>query len=461
MCRAIAGVETPHRLFYGLFYKLCYAGFAMAVSTAAVAADYYVPMPVYRTGPYAAVGTSYYGGVIDYYKFLNKRDGGIGNVKIVWDECETGYKDAQGIACYNRQKEGKLGKALYFDPLSASISSALIVQGRTEKIPIISVNQGRVATGRGDVFPYQFPLGANAYDFAHATVKYMGQRLGGIGKLKGEKIVTLFHGSPYGREANEFMTALGERYGFEHVLIEVPHPGSEQGSQWLKIRRLKPTFVFLRGWGSMNPFAIITAARSGYPVSQIIGNEWSNSDEDVIPAGAAADGYQAVTAHRSGADFPIAREITEKLYNYGEGTLEDKDLIGSTYWNLGIWVAVMSSEAIRLAQKRFGKELTGAMLRWGFENIELTQDDLSKIGFADVAPPIKVTCLDHSGLHKARFQQWDADARKWEIISDWIDGRSETSQKLIDRDAEKYIAEHPQFPQRECSDLNSRDNFDI
>ena len=434
---------------------------AMLLFTSAAVADYYVPMPVYRTGPYAAGGTGYFGGIIDYYNLLNERDGGIGGVKVVWDECETEYNRTKGIECYHRQKKSDLGDALYFDPLSVGISSSLIEQGRKDKLSIISVNHGRTETERGDVFPYQFPLGTNAYDFAYATVKHMGQQLGGMDKLKGETIVTLFHGSPYGREANEFLTSLGEEYGFKHDPIEVPHPGNEQGAQWLKIRRIKPAYVFLRGWGVMNPVAMQTAVRNGYKVSNLIGNEWSNSDEDVIPAGKAADGYQAVTVHRAGADFPAAREIIERLYNTGKGDLEDKSRIGSVYWNLGIWAAVMSSEAIRAAQKRFGKKLTSPMVRWGFENIKMTQADLDRLGLADVVPPIEVSCMDHAALHKARFQQWDAGNRKWKLISGWIEGHSDFSQEVVDSNAEKYATEHPEFQKRNCNDPNSRDNFDI
>ena len=434
---------------------------AMLLFTSAAVADYYVPMPVYRTGPYAAGGTGYFGGIIDFYNLLNVRDGGIGGVKIVWDECETEYNRTKGIECYHRQKKSGLGDALYFDPLSVGISSSLIEQGRKDKLSIISVNHGRTETERGDVFPYQFPLGTNAYDFAYATIKHMGQQMGGMDKLKGETIVTLFHGSPYGREANEFLTSLGEQLGFNHVPIEVPHPGNEQGAQWLKIRKIKPAYVFLRGWGVMNPVAMQTAVRNGYSVSNLIGNEWSNSDEDVIPAGKAANGYQAVTVHRAGADYPAAQEIIERLYNTGKGDLRDKSRIGSVYWNLGIWAAVMSSEAIRAAQKRFGKKLTSSMVRWGFENIELTQSDLDKMGLADVVPPIKVTCRDHAALHTARFQQWDANARKWKLVSGWVEGRSDFSQSVVDSNAEKYAQEHPEFPKRDCSNNDSRDNFDI
>ena len=33
---------------------------------------------------------------------LNERDGGIGGVKLVVEECETGYDTKKGLECYDR-----------------------------------------------------------------------------------------------------------------------------------------------------------------------------------------------------------------------------------------------------------------------------------------------------------------------------------------------------------------------
>ena len=57
--------------------------------------------------------------------------------------------------------------------------------------------------------------------------------------------------------------------------IEVPHPGVEQQSQWLTIRRAHPDYVVLRGWGVMNPVALKTGAKVDFPVDHIVGNVWS------------------------------------------------------------------------------------------------------------------------------------------------------------------------------------------
>ena len=90
--------------------------------------ELYVPIPSYRVGPYAVGGTGYFGGILDYYNLLNMRDGGVNGMKLVWSECETEYSVERGVECYKRLKDNK-GGAVFFDPLSVGISTALIETG--------------------------------------------------------------------------------------------------------------------------------------------------------------------------------------------------------------------------------------------------------------------------------------------------------------------------------------------
>lgn len=434
---------------------------AMVGMTSVVSAEetMYVPIPSYRVGPYAAGGTGYFGGILDYYNLVNSR-GGVGGVKLIWSECETEYSVERGVECYKRLKDRE-GGAVFFDPLSVGISTALIETGRADKIPIIAVNHGKTAGQRGDIFPYYFMPGINTYDEHSIMVHYIGGLEGGMDNLKGKKIAMLFHGSPYGREAIDFMDSMCEKHGCTHEEIEVPHPGNEQQSQWLKIRKMKPDYVLLRGWGVMNPVAMQTAKRMGYPVSRLIGNIWSNSDEDVIPAGSAADGYQAITTHPAGTDFDVVQDIIEVVYGSGNGDLQDKSRLGSVYWNLGVFAGVVHTEALRIAQERFGnRPLTSTEARWGFENLQLTADRLAELGATGLVPELNITCLDHVGGHLAKFQQWDASARKWNIVSDWIEGDVELSQSIIDAGAEKYAADNG-IEARPCTASNNDDDFDI
>ncbi len=169
-----------------------------------------------------------------------------------------------------------------------------------DKVPLITINHGRTDSTDGPRFSLCFPAAAQPYSETSGIVNYIASKEGGLEGLKGKKIVVLYHGSPYGKETIPIYELLSKKYGFDLQQIEVPHPGNEQQSQWLTIRRAKPDYVVLRGWGVMNPVALKTAAKTGFPVDHIIGNVWSNSEEDVIPAGDAAKGYTAITTrHRA------------------------------------------------------------------------------------------------------------------------------------------------------------------
>ena len=60
-----------------------------AAAPAAFADEQNFPLQSYRVGPYAAGGTGFFGGFIDYLNLINIRDGGVNGVKLTWEECET------------------------------------------------------------------------------------------------------------------------------------------------------------------------------------------------------------------------------------------------------------------------------------------------------------------------------------------------------------------------------------
>src|SRR6202453_3314556 len=273
-------------------------GIAAALSLAALAAvgandaaradEQYFPLQSYRVGPYAAGGTGFFGGFIDYMNLINIRDGGVNGVKLTWEEGETQYEVERGVEVYERFKT--LPAIAAWNPLSVGIAYAMIDRITQDKIPLITVNHGRTDSTDGRVFPYVFPLLLNPYSETSGIINYIASKLGSPDALKGKKIVVLYHGSPYGKETIPIYELLAQKYGFEVQQIEVPHPGVEQQSQWLTIRRAKPDYVVLRGWGVMNPVALKPAQQVVFPADHIIGNVWSNSEEDVIPAGDADKG---------------------------------------------------------------------------------------------------------------------------------------------------------------------------
>lgn len=424
------------------------AGLAV-FSLGAHAAEQYFPLQSYRIGPYAAGGTGFFGGFIDYLQYVNA-NGGVNGVKLTWSECETEYVVEKGVECYERLKKGLNGApAAATNPLSVGIAYATLDRSTADKIPLITINHGRTDSTDGSVFPYAFPLQLNPYSEVSAIVNYIGQQLGGVDKLKGRKIVTLYHGSPYGKETNEVLEKLAAKYGFELTLLEVPHPGNDQQSQWINIRRIKPDYVILRGWGVMNPVALKTAQKLGYPVDRIIGNIWSNSEDDAAPAGAAAKGFVSITTHPSGTAFPVLQGIKKTVVDAGKGNLADPKRFGTVYYNLGVVNGILNVEAVRIAQARFGnKPLTGEQVRWGFENIRLDDKRLKELGALGLVQPLKLSCADHEGGGAVRFQQWDG--QQWKLVSDWVQADRALLRPIIEASARKYAKEKGITP-RDCA----------
>lgn len=420
---------------------------AFAGSSAANADEQYFPLQSYRVGPYAAGGTGFFGGFIDYLNLINTRDGGVNGVKLTWSEGETQYEVERGVEVYERLKTTP-GVAAW-NPLSVGIAYAMIDRITQDKVPLITINHGRTDSTDGRVFPYVFPLLLNPYSETSGIVNYIAGREGGVEKLKGKKIVVLYHGSPYGKETIPIYDLLAKQFGFEVQQIEVPHPGNEQQSQWLTIRRARPDYVVLRGWGVMNPVALKTAQKTGFPADHIIGNVWSNSEEDVRPAGDAAKGYVAITTQASGAEYPVLQEVIKTVYGADKGNLQDKARIGSVYHNLGIVNGILNVEAIRIAQGKFGhRTLTGDEVRWGFENLRLDEARVAALGAKGLFHSINVTCANHEGEGRVTFQQWDG--AKWNVVSDWIAPDWALLRPIIEKSSAAYAAERKITP-RDCA----------
>jgi len=403
-----------------------------------LADEQFFPLQSYRVGPYAAGGSGFFGGFIDYLNLINIRDGGVNGVKLTWAEGETQYEVERGVEVYERLKSHPAVAA--WNPLSVGIAYAMIDRITQDKTPLITINHGRTDSTDGAVFPYVFPLLLNPYSETSGIVNYIATQVGGLEKLKGKKIVVLYHGSPYGKETIPIYDLLAKKYGFEVQQIEVPHPGVEQQSQWLTIRRAKPDYVVLRGWGVMNPVALKTAAKEGFPVDHIVGNVWSNSEEDVLPAGDAAIGYTAITTQASGQQYPVVQEIVKTVYGAGKGDLQDKSRIGSVYHNLGIVNGILNVEAIRIAQEKFGhRTLTGDEVRWGFEHLQLDPARVEALGAKGLFHSIDVTWDNHEGDGYVTFQRWDG--KKWNVVSDWIAPDWKLLRPIIEQSAEAYAKE--------------------
>lgn len=430
-----------------------WAGMAMLAALLMVAPvwgqdEQFIPLFVYRTGPYAPNGIPVANGYVDYIKLLNARDGGINGVKITWEECETKYNTKLGVECYERLKNRGATGASLINPYSTGITYQLIPKASVDQLPIHSMGYGRTAAADGRIFKWIFNFPTTYWSQASTFVKYVGQQEGGMEALQGKKIALVYHNSPYGKEPIPTLTILAEKYGYDLKLLAVDHPGQEQKSTWLQVRRYRPDWIFMWGWGVMNQVAIKEAASIRYPMDRFIGVWWSGTESDVVPAGDGAIGYKAGNFHGAGAGFPVHEAILSQIYG-GDQAAAAGNNFGEVLYNRGIMNAVYNTEAIRTAMGRFGNQaMAGEQVRWGLENLELTTERLGELGLAGFAQPLKVTCEDHEGNGPVYIQQWNGQT--WDKVSDWISPMREVVRAQIEKAAADYAKENNITP-RDCA----------
>jgi branched-chain amino acid transport system substrate-binding protein len=379
-----------------------------------------VPAMFHWAGPYAAGGPAIVAGMLDYLQMRNVRDGGINGVKFAW------------------QKNDAAAGATLVMPLSTGITNSLLERVAADKVPL---------------FPYVFPLITTYWDQAAAMVRYIGEEEGGLEKLRDRKIALLYHDSAYGKEPIPVLADLAKKYGYTLSTIPVPHPGDEQQSQWQQILQLRPDWVILWGWGAMTPTALTSAAKVGYPRGRMLGVWWSGAEEDVVPAGEAAKDFVAAGFNAPGASYPVIAEIRKHVYGKGGGEMQDRSRIGSIHYNRGVVFGIITAEAVRVAQNRFGKirPVTGAQLQWALEHLNLDARRLKALGASGLMPPLDTSCSDHAGSGVVRFMRWDGS--RWNAIGDWVaplPGDREMVQAKYAESAMRYAKEKGITPRR-CS----------
>lgn len=431
------------------------AGLSSAMVSTAVQAqakEQFFPVLVYRTGAYAPNGAPWANGFVDYLKLTNAR-GGINGVKISFEECEFGYATDRGVECYERLK-GKNGGATMFQPLSTGVTFALTEKVTADKIPLITAGYGRSESQDGGVFKWNFPLAGTYWVAADVLIQHIAKKEGGLDKLKGKKIALVYHDSPFGKEPIPLLQRRAAMHGFELSLLPVTHPGVEQKSTWLQIRQNRPDYVLNWGWGVMNSTLVKEAQATGYPRDKIYGVWWAGAEPDVKDIGQGAKGYNAVTMqHGAEPNSDLVKEVLSKVHSKNQGT-GPKDEVGTVLYIRGAMSAMLAVEGVRAAQEKYGKGkvMSGTQVRWGLENLNLTQAKLDGLGFKGVMRPISTSCQDHMGAAWARVHTWDG--AKWQFTSDWLQADNQILSPMVKAAAGQYAAEK-KLERRAPADCNS------
>jgi len=422
-----------------LLLPALFAAFALSAATPVLAQskDQFVPVLSYRTGPYAPNGTQWANGFVDYLKLVNTK-GGINNVKISFEECETGYDTARSVECYERLKSKNPS---FVQPLSTGATFAITEKAPVDKIPVVTVGYGRSESADGAVFKWNFPIAGTYWVAADTIIQAIAKKEGGWDKLKGKKIGLVYHDSPFGKEPIPLLQERARNHGFELQLLPVTAPGVEQKATWLQVRQARPDYVVLWGWGVMNSTAIKEAQATGYPREKMYGVWWAGAEPDVKDVADGAKGYNAVTIqHGAEPNSDIVKTLLAQVHSKGQGT-GPKEEVGQVLYLRGVMSAMIGIEGIRAAQERFGKGkvMTGEQVRWGLENLNLTQAKLDALGFKGVMRPISTSCMDHMGAAWTRIHTWNGKA--WEFTSDWMQADEQILKPLVKTTADKYAAE--------------------
>jgi branched-chain amino acid transport system substrate-binding protein len=429
------------------------AGASSLVSTSAFAQakEQFFPLLSYRTGPYAPNGVPWANGKQDYLKMVNARDGGVNGVKLTYEECETGYQTDKGVECYERLK-GRAGVAL-FDPQATGITFALTEKVVADKVALITLGYGLSISQDGQAFKWNFPLMGSYWTAADILIQQIGKKEGGLDKLKGKKIALVYHDSPFGKEPIPLLQERAKMHGFDLQLIPVTAPGVEQKAAWLQVRQSRPDYVLLWGFGVMNSTALKEAQATGYPRDKMFGVWWAGAEPDVKDVGEGAKGYNALNLNSSGTQPKVIQDIMKFVHDKGQGT-GPKDEVGQVLYTRGVIIQMLSIEAVRRAQERYGKGkvMTGEQVRWGLENLALDQKRLDALGFAGVMRPLSTSCADHMGSTWARVQTWDGS--KWNFTSDFMQADEQIIKPMVKAGADKYLADK-KMTRRTAADCQS------
>ena len=411
----------------------------MVTSTQSIAQakEQFVPILSYRTGPYAPNGTPWANGFVDYLKLVNAK-GGINGVKIAYEECETGYDTARSVECYERLKSKNPS---FVQTLSTGATFAITEKAPGDKIPVVTIGYGRSESSDGAVFKWNFPIAGTYWVAADTIMQAIAKKEGGWDKLKGKKVALVYHDSPFGKEPIPLLQERSRNHGFELQLLPVTPPGVEQKATWLQVRQSRPDYVVLWGWGVMNSTAIKEAQATGYPREKMYGVWWAGAEPDVKDVAEGAKGYNAITIqHGAEPNSDIVKTLLNQIHGKGQGT-GPKEEVGQVLYLRGVMSAMIGVEGIRAAQERFGKGkvMTGEQVRWGLENLNLTQAKLDALGFKGVMRPISTSCMDHMGAAWTRVHTWNG--KNWEFTSDWMQADEQVLKPLVKATADKYAAE--------------------
>jgi branched-chain amino acid transport system substrate-binding protein len=421
-------------------------GLGTALAAPAFAQDaLYLPNMSYRTGPFAATGTPHMNGQLDYMTMLNERDGGINGVRVNFEECETGYNTEKGVECYERTKgQG----ALVTQPWSTGITLQVLPRTNVDKIPAFAPSYGFSAMQDGKTFQWAFNPPTSYWDGASMILQAISD--GNLDGLNGKKIAFLHLDHPYGKEPIPLFEALAEKHGFTFLPIPVGLTEMQnQSAQWLQIRRERPDFVVMWGWGAMNAGAITEAVKTKYPMNQFVSVWWGAHEPDLKLVGEEGKGYRALSWNFPNSDSKVMQDIKTHVVDAGKSQIDQASgEFDSMAYQRGVMMSVMLAEAVKAAQAEAGgTTITPEQLRSGFESLNFDEAKLGEIGVEGMMAPFSMSCANHTGNAGAWMVEWDGS--KFVKVSDLLTADRATIDPMVEKAAAEYAQANAPWPTSE------------
>ncbi|MDO6583970.1 ABC transporter substrate-binding protein [Salipiger sp. 1_MG-2023] len=416
------------------------AALATLMGTTAMAEGLSTPNLAYRTGPFAATGIPLMNGQADYMSMLNARDGGIGGMMVDFSECETGYSTEKGAECYEKTK----GSALVTQPWSTGITLQVLPKTNIDKIPILAPGYGFSPMGDGKVFQWAFNTPLSYWDGASIILKYLQD----MGDLSGKKVAFLHLDHPFGKEPLPYLEMKAESLGFELLPIPVGLKEMQnQSAQWLQIRRERPDYVIMWGWGAMNAGAITEAVKTKFPMDNMLGVWWAGHDADLKLVGEDGKGYKSVSWSFPNMDAPVMADIKSLVIDAGKSQTTPEEMEG-VFYSRGLIISAILAEGITVAQEHAGTaDITPSDLRWGLENLNFTEARIDELGLTGMVPTFSTSCSNHTGHSGGWMLEWDG--AKFVKASDLIMPDSEAISELETAKAQEYAEENAPWPVNE------------
>ncbi|CUH75443.1 ABC transporter substrate-binding protein [Tropicibacter naphthalenivorans] len=423
------------------FTKLAIAAVVAGITAgSAIAQELYAPNLAYRTGPFAATGIPLMNGQADYLAMLNARDGGVGGVPVNAEECETGYSTEKGVECYEKTKD----RSIVTQPWSTGITLQVLPKTNIDMIPILAPGYGFSPMMDGKTFQWAFNAPAGYWDAADMIIQFIE----GQGDLNGKKVAFLHLDHPFGKEPLPVLEAAAEAKGFELVPIPVGLKEMQnQSAQWLQIRRERPDYVVMWGWGAMNAGAITEAVKTKFPMENMIGVWWSGHDADLAIVGDKGKGYKSISWSFPNADAPVMADIQKHVIDAGKSQTNDAEMSG-VFYGRGIIISAILAEGIASAQAHFGTgEINAEQLRWGLENINMTEERINELGLNGMVAPFSTSCGNHTGHSGGWMLEWDG--AKFVKVSDHLMPNVDSYAELANAKAAEYAEANAPWPVNE------------